>query len=97
MFYNFSFFDKPSVDFIHDDTALSKHFTQYPSQSQCMILRSSSEILNFCLLNLYSVSCCKAFNWFELCLVLMDIRFYNASERKSASQASCPVQWQVLL
>ena len=47
MFYNFSVFDKPSVDFIHDDTALPKHFMQYPSQSQCMTLRSRSETLNF--------------------------------------------------
>ena len=37
------FFDKPSVHFILDETALSKHFTQYPSQSQCMTLRSRSE------------------------------------------------------
>ena len=96
MFYIFSFFEMPSVDFIHDDTALSKHFMQYPSQSQWMTLRSSSETLNFCLLNLYSVSCCKAFDWFELCLVWMDIRFKNASERKSTSQASCPVRRQVL-
>ena len=33
-----------------------------PSQSQCMTLRSRSQTLNFCVLNLYSVSCCKAFD-----------------------------------
>ena len=73
-------------------------FYVVPSQSQCMTLRSSSKtLIFFCVLNLYSVSSCKAFDWFESCLVWMDIRFKNASERKSASQASCPVQRQVLL
>ena len=50
-------------------------FYAVPSQSQCMTLRSRSQTLNFFVLNLYSVSCCKAFDWFESCLVWMDIRF----------------------
>ena len=29
----------------------------------------------FCVLNLYSVNCCEAFDWFESCLVWLDIRF----------------------
>ena len=37
-------------------------FHAVPSQSQCMTLRSSSKTLNFFVLNLYSVSCCKAFD-----------------------------------
>ena len=37
-------------------------FYAVPSQSQCMTLRSRSQTLNFLLLNLYSVSCCKAFD-----------------------------------
>ena len=49
-------------------------FYAVPSQSQCMTLRSRSQTLNFFVLNLYSISCCKAFDWFELCLVWMDIR-----------------------
>ena len=32
------------------------------SQSQCMTLGSRSQTLNFFVLNLYSVSCCKAFD-----------------------------------
>ena len=35
------------------------------SQSQCMTLRSRSQTLIFFVLNLYSVSCCKAFDLFE--------------------------------
>ena len=50
-------------------------FYAVPSQSQCMTLRSRSQTLNFLVLNLYSVSCYKAFDWFESCLVWMDIRF----------------------
>ena len=37
-------------------------FYAVPSQSQCMTLRSRSQTLNFFVLNLYSVSCCKAFD-----------------------------------
>ena len=37
-------------------------FYAVPSQSQCMTLRSTSQTLNFLFLNLYSVSCCKAFD-----------------------------------
>ena len=37
-------------------------FYAVPSQSQCMTLRSRSQTLNFFLLTLYSVSCCKAFD-----------------------------------
>ena len=56
------FFAKPSMDFIQlwrDDRALSKILC-IPSQSQCMTLRSRSQTLNFFVLNLYSVSCCKS-------------------------------------
>ena len=51
------------------------NFYAVPSQSQCVTLRSRSRTLNVFVLNLYSVSWCKAFDWFELCLVWMDIRF----------------------
>ena len=44
-------------------------FYAVPSQSQCMTLRSRSQTLIFFVLNLYSVSCCKAFDGFESCLV----------------------------
>ena len=37
-------------------------FYAVPSQFQCMPLRSRSQPLNFFVLNLYSVSCCKAFD-----------------------------------
>ena len=37
-------------------------FYAVPSHSQCMTLRSRSQTLNFFVLNLYSVSCCKAFD-----------------------------------
>ena len=37
-------------------------FYAVPSQSQCMTLRSRSQTLNFFVLNLYSVSCGKAFD-----------------------------------
>ena len=50
-------------------------FYAAPSQSQCMTLKSRSQTLNCFVLNLYSVSSCKAFDWFESCLVWMDIRF----------------------
>ena len=50
-------------------------FYAVPSQSQCMTLKSRTQTLNFFVLNLYSVSYCKAFDWFESCLVWIDIRF----------------------
>ena len=100
MFYNFSFFLQ-SLQWTLFNCGMTIEpclkFYAVPSQSQCMILRSRSQTLNFFVLNLFSVSCCKAFDWFESCLVWMDIRFLNASERKRASQASCPVRRQVLL
>ena len=37
-------------------------FYAVPFQSQCMTLRSRSQTLNFFVLNLYSVSCCKAYD-----------------------------------
>ena len=37
-------------------------FYAIPSQSQCKTLRSRSQALNIFVLNLYSVSCCKAFD-----------------------------------
>ena len=37
-------------------------FYAVPSQSQCMTLRSRSLTLNSCVLNLYNVSCCQAFD-----------------------------------
>ena len=37
-------------------------FYAVPSQSQCMTLKTRSQTLNFFVLNLYSVSCCKAFD-----------------------------------
>ena len=37
-------------------------FYAVPSQSQCMTLRSRSQTLNFLVLNLHSVSCCKTFD-----------------------------------
>ena len=37
-------------------------FYAVPSQSQCMTLRSRSQTLNFFMLNLNSVSCCKTFD-----------------------------------
>ena len=58
------FFAKLSMDFIQlwrDDRTCLK-FYAVPSQSQCMTLRSRSQTLNFFVLNLYSVSCCKAFD-----------------------------------
>ena len=97
MFYNFSFFLQ-SLQWILFNCGVTIEpylkFYAVLSQSQCMALRSGSQTLNFFVLNLYSVSCCKAFDWFESCLVWMDKRFWNASERKSASQASCPVRRQ---
>ena len=82
------------MDFIHllrDGRALSK------------ILRSAIPIpvhglmvkvidFEFFVLNFYSVSFCKAFDWFESCLVWMDIRFLNVLERKSviSGELSCP-------
>ena len=44
-------------------------FHAVPSQSQCMTFRTRSETLIFFMLNFYSVSCCKAFDGFESCLV----------------------------
>ena len=37
-------------------------FYAVPSQSQCITLRSRSQTLNLFVLNLYIVSCCKAFD-----------------------------------
>ena len=65
------FFAKPSMDFIHCGVTIEPRLKFYavPSQSQCMTLRSRSQILNCFVLNLYSVSCCKAFDRFELSLI----------------------------
>ena len=58
------FFAKLSMDFIQlwrDDRALSKILCS-TIPFQCMTLRSRSQTLNFFVLNLYSVSCCKTFD-----------------------------------
>ena len=60
----FQFFAKPSIDFIQlwrDDRALSKILCStipIPVHD----LKTKVTDLNFCVLNLYSVSCCKAFD-----------------------------------
>ena len=84
MFYNFSFFflfffffTKPSMDFIQlwcDDRALSKILcSTIPIPVHDIKIKVTE--FDFFVLNLYSVSYCKAFDWFESCLVWMDIRF----------------------
>ena len=67
------FFAKPSMDFIQlwrDNRALFKILC-----STIPIPVHDLKTLNFFVLNLYSVRCCKAFDWYESCLVWMDIRF----------------------
>ena len=78
MFYNFSFFAKPSMDFIQlwrHDRALSKILCCTIPISVHDIKVKVTDFDFFFVLNLYSVSCSKAFDWFESCLVCMDIRF----------------------
>ena len=76
MFYNFSFFAKPSMDFIQlwrDNRALSKILcSTIPIPVHDLKIKVTD--FEFFVLNLYSVSCCKAFDWFESCLEWMDIR-----------------------
>ena len=71
MFYNFSFFAKPSMAFIQlwrDDTALSKILcSTIPIPVHDLQIKVTD--FEFFVLNLYSVSCCKAFDCFESCLV----------------------------
>ena len=71
MFYNFSFFAKPSMDFIQlwrDDRALSKILcTTIPVAVHDLKIKVTD--FDSFVFNLYSVSCCKAFDSFELCLV----------------------------
>ena len=70
-------FAKPSMDFIQlwrDDRALSKILcSTIPIPVHDFKIKVTD--FEFFVLNLYSVSCCKAFDWFESCLVWMDIRF----------------------
>ena len=65
MFYNFSFFAKPSMDFIQlwrDDRALSKIlFSTIPIPVHDLKIKLK-DFDFFFVLNLYSVSCCKAFD-----------------------------------
>ena len=64
------------MDFIHlwhDDRALSKIL-----RSTISILQVKVTDFEFFLFKFYSVSFCKAFDWFESCLVWIDIRFENA-------------------
>ena len=73
-FLHFQVFGKPSMDFIHlwhDDRALSKILC---SAIPIPGWRSRSQT-EFFAWNCYSVIFCKAFDWFESCLVWMDIRF----------------------
>ena len=65
------------MDFIHlwrDDRALSKilHST-IPIPVHGLMVKVTD--FEFFVLNFYSVSFCKAFDWFESCLVWLDIRF----------------------
>ena len=78
MFYNFIFFAKPSMDFIHlwrDDRALSKILCSTIPIPVHDLKIKVTDFEFFFVLNLYSVSCFKAVDWFESCLVWMDIRF----------------------
>ena len=74
-FYNFIFFAKPSMDFIHlwrDDTTLSKILRNpHPSTWHW---GQGHRLWIFCV-KFYCVCFCKTFDWFESCLVWMDIRF----------------------
>ena len=82
------------MNFIHllrDDRALSKIL-----RSAILIAAHGLKVkvtdFEFFVLNFYSVSFCKVFDWCESCLVRMDVRFKNALERKSAvaGKLSCP-------
>ena len=71
------FFAKHSMDFIQlwrDNRALSKILCS-TIPIPVLDLKIKVTEFDFFVLNLYSVSCCKAFDWFESCLVWMDIRF----------------------
>ena len=65
------------MDFIQlwrDDRALSKILcSTIPIPVHDLKIKVTD--FEFFVLNLYSVSYWKAFDWFELCLVWMDIRF----------------------
>ena len=63
------------MDFIHlwrEDRALSKIL-----RSTILVhgLKFKVTDFEFVVLNVYSVSFCKAIDWFESCLVWIDIRF----------------------
>ena len=78
MFYNFSIFAKPSMDFIQlrrDDRALSKILCSTIPIPVHDLKIKVTDFEFFIVLNLYSVSCCKAFDWFESCVVWMYVRF----------------------
>ena len=65
------------MDFIHlwrDDRALSNILrSTIPIPAQGLKIKVTD--LEFVVLNFYSVSFCKAFDWVESCLVWTDIRF----------------------
>ena len=94
MFYNFFFFAKPSMDFIQlwlDDRALSKILcSTIPIPLHDLKIKVTG--FEFFVLNLYSVSCCKAFDWFELVFGMngyMILKCFR-KEKHDSDELPCP-------
>ena len=100
MFYNFSFFAKPSMDFIQlrrDDRACLK-FYAVPTQSQCMTLRSRSQTEFFCVKSLQ----CQLLQSLWLIWIVFAMNGYKRlkcfrKEKRISGELPCPATGLIMV